>query len=179
MKKQLIFIGGPPGVGKSTVTNILFKNLKNSVWLDGDDVWRMSPFTVNDTTKLMVEKNVGFVLNSFVEAHFSYVLFTWALHSDSVVDSLLKKMDLSDYEFKHFTLTCDKRTLEERIHTDIGRETKLSLAIDRLNLIKTVNSEKINTAGKSPTEIAALLEDKIILQQKKKMEAGELPFRQI
>ena len=55
---NLVFIGGAPGVGKSTVANELLSRAGNSVWLDGDDLWRVQPFIVNEVTKDMVEKNM-------------------------------------------------------------------------------------------------------------------------
>ena len=39
-------IGGPMGVGKSTVSRILRDRLDNSVLLDGDWCWDMHPFRV-------------------------------------------------------------------------------------------------------------------------------------
>ena len=41
---ELVFLGGPPAVGKSTVAPLLAKSLGDCAWLDGDDVWRMSLF---------------------------------------------------------------------------------------------------------------------------------------
>ena len=61
MSIKLIFIGGASGIGKSTVTVLLLKNLKNCVLLDGDDLWRMNPFKVDENSKAMVEKNIRFV----------------------------------------------------------------------------------------------------------------------
>ena len=161
MENKLVFIGGAPGIGKSTVAGLLLKNLENSVWLDGDDVWRMDPFIVNDKTKSMVEKNICYVLNSFVQAGFSYVLFTWVLHLDVIVDTLLGKMDTSEYVFKHFTLVCDENTLKQRLSSDVGRTTDDSLAMDRLIQTKAVRGEKIDTIDKTPLEIADILKDKI------------------
>jgi len=43
-KRHLIVVNGPPGVGKSTVCNIVRRRLAPSVWLDGDWCWMMSPF---------------------------------------------------------------------------------------------------------------------------------------
>jgi len=48
MKKKLIIINGTMGVGKSTISKALYKNLENSVWLDGDWCWMMNPFIVNE-----------------------------------------------------------------------------------------------------------------------------------
>ena len=42
------------GVGKTTVCQQLKRQLKNSVFLDGDWCWDARPFQVTDETKIMV-----------------------------------------------------------------------------------------------------------------------------
>lgn len=46
--KTLYLIGGTMGVGKTTVSQLLKKDLINSVFLDGDWCWDASPFQVTD-----------------------------------------------------------------------------------------------------------------------------------
>jgi broad-specificity NMP kinase len=161
MRTKLIFIGGAPGVGKSTVAKLLLDDLKDCVWLDADDLWRMNPFIVDDNTKAMVERNIHFVLNSFLQEHFTYILFTWVLHLDSIIDKILSSLDLADFDFLHFTLICDEKTLKDRMSTDVGRTTDPSLAIKRLKESKNVKSIKIDTVNKTLSEIASILRSKI------------------
>ena len=161
MSKKLIFIGGAPGVGKSTIAGLLLNELNDSAWLDGDDLWRMNPFAVDDNAKRMVEKNICFVLNSFLEERFSYILFTWVLHLDSITDTILNSLDQADFDFMHFTLTCDEETLKDRISNDIGRGTDSSLALKRLSQSINVNSLKIDTSNKTPDEITEILKGNI------------------
>lgn len=162
MNKKLIFIGGAPGIGKSTVAGFLIKDLENCVWLDGDDLWRMNPFLVDENTKAMVEKNIGFVLNSFLREHFSYILFTWVLRSDSIKDTILSGLGQADFDFMHFTLICDEKTLKERLSTDADRITDHSLAIKRLEQSKNGKALKVDTGNKTPSELASMLKNQII-----------------
>ena len=60
--KKLIIINGTMGVGKSTVSELLLKEMENSVYLDGDWCWNMNPFTVNEENIEMVLKNIIFLL---------------------------------------------------------------------------------------------------------------------
>ncbi len=55
--KTLYLIGKKMGVGKTTVSQQLKKDLNNSIFLDGDWCWDSSPFQVNDETKEMVVRN--------------------------------------------------------------------------------------------------------------------------
>ena len=64
--KHLVFIGGAMGVGKTAVSLALKKILPNAVFLDGDWCWDADPFVVTDETKTMVEKDITFLLNSFL-----------------------------------------------------------------------------------------------------------------
>ena len=54
MMKTLFMIGGTMGVGKTTVCQLLKRDLQNSVFLDGDWCWDANPFQVTDETKAMV-----------------------------------------------------------------------------------------------------------------------------
>jgi len=161
MSKTLIFIGGAPGIGKSTVAGLLLNDLEDCVWLDGDDLWRMNPFIVDDHTKIMVEKNIIFVLNSFIQERFSYIIFTWVLHIDSIIDTILSGIDQFDLDIFHYTLICDEKTLKGRLSMDADRTTDTSLALKRLRESKNVKSSKIDTVNKTPFEIASILKREI------------------
>ena len=56
--KTVYLIGGAMGVGKTTVSQQLKKDLANSVFLDGDWCWDADPFQVTDETKEMVMRCV-------------------------------------------------------------------------------------------------------------------------
>ena len=49
--KNIYIIGGTMGVGKTTVCQLLKKELYNSVLLDGDWCWDSNPFQVTEETK--------------------------------------------------------------------------------------------------------------------------------
>ncbi|MBO4783943.1 MAG: AAA family ATPase, partial [Lachnospiraceae bacterium] len=55
--KTIYLIGGTMGVGKTTVSQQLKKELPNSVFLDGDWCWDADPFQVTEETKAMVMRN--------------------------------------------------------------------------------------------------------------------------
>ena len=64
--KKLYLIGGPMGVGKTTVGQILKRSLSKCVFLDGDWCWDMDPFQVTEETKRMVMENICTLLNNFL-----------------------------------------------------------------------------------------------------------------
>ena len=65
-RKKLYLIGGPMGVGKTTIGQFMNTQLNNCVFLDGDWCWDMNPFQVTTETKKMVIENICFLLNNFI-----------------------------------------------------------------------------------------------------------------
>ena len=64
--KRLYIIGGAMGIGKTTVCQILKKELPKAAFLDGDWCWDMDPFQVTEETKAMVMENIVYLLNNFI-----------------------------------------------------------------------------------------------------------------
>ncbi len=85
--KQLVLIGGPLGVGKTTITQQLKQRLPNSVYLDGDWCRDANPFIVNKETKTMVIDNITFLLNQFIDSSiYQTILFTWVMDHQEIID---------------------------------------------------------------------------------------------
>ena len=157
MKKPiLILIGGAPGIGKSTVAELLYQHLENSVWLDGDDLWRMHPFIVNDQTKLMVLDNIGCVLGSFLKASFEYVILSWVMHEPQIVDAILDRLKDCEFSLVHFTLGCREHALLNRI-ANASRARDPELCLDRLAATMQNYPDVIDTGELSPEGLLQLI----------------------
>lgn len=61
--KNLIFINGTMGAGKSAVSRELKKILAPSFFLDGDWCWDMEPFVPGAAERALVLRNIAFLLN--------------------------------------------------------------------------------------------------------------------
>ena len=157
MKPKLIFIGGAPGIGKSAVSESLLRRLHSSIWLDGDDVWRrMNPWRVDEVTTKMVECNIQCVLTNFLKAGFSYVILSWVLHRQWLIDRLVRGLEGFQFDFHSFTLICDEATLEARWESDPTRGPISELALERLAQTRALETVRIDTTGKS---VEATVED--------------------
>lgn len=66
--KKLIFIHGPNGVGKSTLCKKLNQVLSNSAWLESEWCRCINPFNFKQEIELITEKNMSFILRSYLEA---------------------------------------------------------------------------------------------------------------
>ena len=127
MSKKLIIINGIMGVGKSTVCRNLYKKLDNCFFLEGDDCWRMNPFTVNDENKKMVIENITYMLNSFIKNSSSkYILFNWVIQTDEIMKSILERLDLDGVDVYRITLMCSREELEKRIRGSHHQFVKLN-----------------------------------------------------
>ena len=99
--KTLYLIGGTMGVGKTTVSQQLKRDLHNSVFLDGDWGWNASPFQVNYETKAMAVRNICYLLNSFIHCSaYENVIFCWIMHEQSIIDGIISKLDTEKYIIK-------------------------------------------------------------------------------
>jgi len=78
--KNIIFIGGTMGVGKSTVSQALKKDLNDSVCLDGDWCWDMNPFVVNGETNALVMDNILGLPLFLLLIYNSLLLFWFPFH---------------------------------------------------------------------------------------------------
>lgn len=119
--KNLIFINGTMGAGKSSVCAELLKMLPNAVYLDGDWCWNMHPFIVTDETKAMVVRNIAHLLQNFLNcSEFKNVIFCWVMHEQAIIDSILAQLNLDSANYRLFTLVLSEDALQNRLQKDIA-----------------------------------------------------------
>ncbi|MEG0295631.1 MAG: AAA family ATPase [Clostridium sp.] len=164
MSKKLIIVNGVMGVGKTTICKKLYKALPNTFWLDGDWCWMMNPFIVNEENKRMVLENISFQLKNFLKNSSSeYVVFNWVIHSDEIMDDLLKLLDGLEFDLYKITLMCSKEKLIERIENDIRLglrdEANVSRSLEKFNLYAAMDTIKVDTTGKTIEMIVDEIKD--------------------
>lgn len=166
MKKSLYLIGGPMGVGKTTVCQLLKRRLERAVFLDGDWCWDADPFQVTDETKQMVLDNIRYLLNSFLSCSaYQNILFCWVMHEQSILDVILSGLALDGCEVCALSLICTPEVLEERLRQDIRRGLRgpdsIPRSQSRLPLYDSLRTQKIDVSHLTPEQtaerIAALL----------------------
>lgn len=156
--KTLYLIGGTMGVGKTTVSQQLKRDLNKSVFLDGDWCWDASPFQVTDETKAMVVRNICYLLNSFIHCSvYENVIFCWVMHEQSIIDSILNELDTENCMVKIISLTVDEMNLQNRLRADVAREVRTADVIDRsvarIPMYQVLDTIKIETSNKTVREI--------------------------
>jgi shikimate kinase len=163
--KNLYLIGGTMGVGKTTVSQLLKKQLNNSVFLDGDWCWDADPFVVTDETKTMVMNNICYQLNNFIHCSaYENIIFCWVMHEQSIIDEIVERIDTNECNCINISLICSEDALRKRIRTDIKNglrtEDTLERSIARIPLYQSLKTIKIDTSDQSAAAVAKQIEAK-------------------
>lgn len=165
--KKLIIINGIMGVGKTTVSKALYKELNNSFWLDGDNCWMMNPFNVNEENKRMVLDNITYIVNNYIKNSSSeHIVFNWVIQTDDIMNQVLSRLNLENVKVYKITLMASKDALIERITSDISRGIRnadnLNRSLNQYNLYNQMNTIKVDTTNKRVKEIIENIKEIIV-----------------
>lgn len=160
--KQLILINGAMGAGKTAVCNELLGMLRPGVFLDGDWCWNMDPFIVTDETKLMVEKNIIYMLRNFLMcSEYKNIIFCWVMHQESIIAGILDGLSDLGFEKHIFTLTISKETLTRRLAKDVDRGERtpdvIGRSVARLAMYDKMDTEKIDVSDITARQAAGII----------------------
>ena len=143
--KNLIFINGTMGVGKTATSKKLLKLLPNCIFLDGDWCWYADPWIVNDETKSMAAKNIRFLLNNFLNCSaYENVVFCWVMHTESMIDMVCSWLETSNHNVYKFSLVCSENALKARLKKDIDDNVRKSDIVERA-LLRLPNYNEMET----------------------------------
>ncbi|SMF47923.1 AAA family ATPase [Pseudobacteriovorax antillogorgiicola] len=156
MNKKLITINGTSLAGKSTVCRELLKQTKSSAWLDGDWCWMINPFHVTEENKRMVDRNVSFLLRSYLfNSAIETVFLSWILDKDEIFDNILGPLKGMDFEDHRFTLLAPPETIRERAKLRGGCSAEwIEQTIRRQESYLKLSSIKID-GNQSPAKIVS------------------------
>lgn len=152
--KNLYIIGGTMGVGKTSVCRRLKQNLKNCVFLDGDNCWETNPLLNTEETRAMALDNICHLLNNFIKCSaYDNVVFCWVMHEQKIIDEILSKLDTSSCNVKLISLMCNETTLTARLRSEIINDIRtkdiIQRSLERLSLYDSLNTVKVDNSNKS------------------------------
>ncbi len=115
MNQLLVIISGTPSIGKTTTAASLLKMFENSAHLDGDWLWNVNPFSLDDPRLRDGDKSMSFALSTYLKSKFDYVIFSSCITVDTNIrKDIINDIDYQNYKILGFTLICSKETLAER-----------------------------------------------------------------
>lgn len=154
--KNLIFINGTMGVGKSSVCRQLNKLLDNSVWLDGDWCWMADPFVVTDESKEMVTDNICHILNNFIKcSEYKNIIFCWVMDFESIYESIVTGLNTENCNVFRFTITCNPDELKNRVEGDMNQDGRnFEKSLERVKRFDVMSTIKINNDNMTAKETA-------------------------
>ena len=162
MTKTLYLIGGPMGVGKTTVCRELSRMLPASVMLDGDWCWCADPFQVTEETKRMVLDNICHLLGNFLRCSaYENVILCWVMHEREIIDEILGRLPIEecDADVRTVSLVAREDELRHRIEEDVRAgvrdEGAAARSLSYLPRYRSLGTELVDTTGLTPREIAA------------------------
>lgn len=143
--KHVYLIGGPMGIGKSTICNQLNQDLDHSVFLDGDWCWNMDPFIVNQDTKNMVLDNITHCLNNFIHTPgIENIIFCWVMHKQDIIDQIVQQLDTEGVDIHLISLICEEEELIKRMLIDRRDNQTIRKSLQYLELYKDLDTQKID-----------------------------------
>ena len=153
-------VGGPMGVGKSTVCRILRDRLDSCAFLDGDWCWAMHPFRVTESTRAMVLDNICHVLGNFLVCpELQNVVFCWVLHEQEIIDGILRRLPLEQVQVRCISLVCGEAELRSRLKKDVAAGVRsadvIGRSLARLPLYAGLDTLKLDVSRLTPEEAAA------------------------
>lgn len=158
--KKIVLIGGPMGVGKSTVGKALSDKFPNAVYLEGDLGWKNVPFILNDENKKKVLNNIIDMINNALN-DYEVIILGWVLDYQSTIDYLIK--DITDTNIYSFSLLANEETITQRLENDIKNNIRkddgvIQRSLSRIKRYDDVCSFKIDTSFISVEQVVNLIE---------------------
>jgi len=162
--KNLIIINGAAGVGKTTVSMHLREILPKNVMLDGDWCWFSNPYIVNDETKKMWERNLSFLLNSFIAcSEFDNIIAPICTRRESMIQELVNSLDMTNTVAHQFVLHCSKPIRKKRVDGDQSMRKRGANIYDSEweTVFDNMPAQKIDTTNLTAKQVAEIIASKI------------------
>lgn len=161
MRKRLIFLCGPNGVGKTALCREILCRTPGSAYVDSDPLRQTNPFVLSDETAPAIQKNLSCVLTNYLQCPaVDTVLFSYGLHGRrrEIFEGVLEDLAGQSFRFFPFLLTCGEAENVRRMRLDGRDEARIerALRVSRA-AYDDVPYPKIDVTHLSVPEAAALI----------------------
>lgn len=142
---KLVLLGGPPGVGKSSV--IQHQMFHKFICLDADKIW--DPHKVGERAKAI--ERVSTIVDEKLTSG-ENVLLAWVFAKPELYQPIVDKFAKS-YDIHQIYLVCESSSLKERLSKRSTLD-QFEYALEKLNLIQELPFDKIDTTNMEVSEVA-------------------------
>lgn len=156
--KRLYLIGGPMGVGKTTVGHSLASKLENAIYLEGDLGWKDIPFIVNEGNKKRVLNNIVEMVISAFENDYQNVILGWVMDFQITIDEIVSRIKIQGLRIYPISLIANPETISARLENDIKIGARkddgvVERSLKRIPRYESLKTIKIDTTSLSINEV--------------------------
>lgn len=158
LMKQLIFIYGPNGVGKSSTCRLLHQKLSNSALIEPEWCRQINPFILTPEIQELVGNNLLYLMRSYFECSLvDYVIFNYGFHGPrrQIFDRLLKSLADISYRMTPIELTCSEEENIRRMISDGRENERIERAIASRHLYDALVGPTIDSTHMSVEEVVS------------------------
>lgn len=131
--KNLLFLCGPNGIGKTTICKEIVQQLPHSAYVDSDPCRVMNPFVLDDQTIPTIFKNIGGLLRNYLTCPVvDTVIFSYGFHGRrrEVFEAVFAELSGIEYRFVPFLLCCGETENRRRMMADHRNPERMQSALE-------------------------------------------------
>ena len=156
--KNILFLCGPNGIGKTTICKEIIKQLPYSAYVDSDPCRIMNPYVLNDDTISTISKNISDLLINYLKCPIvNTVVFSYGFHGRrrEVFQRVLSEISQMEHEFIPFLLWCSEEENINRMNIDNRSAERIQRTLNESRkAYNDVNYPKLDITNFSISEAA-------------------------
>lgn len=159
--KNLLFLCGPNGIGKTTICKEIVRALPNSAYVDSDPCRVMNPFVLDNDTIPTISKNISdMILNYFNCPIVQTVIFSYGFHGrrKEVFENVISQISVFQYNFIPYLLGCSEDENIKRMITDKRSAERIERTINESRkAFEDISYQRIDITGISAIQAARMI----------------------